>query len=257
MSKAKSRKHSNYFKRKQRNCLQKLLECLGSNAAFCSAAATLSSNRTATLNAIILEVAATLNITLSINNPLRSIQSELGNLISSSPQIAYLRSQFAHYKKTQSNHKIHQHVAHRLGLVSTERLSTVPIYSLSKQQNGNEYPLPDHYVLERPDLPIPSSIPVRDRTCGHCSKFHLLDETRLTFTLSADQSAIFMDDTTGDIVAVVLRDFLQSHFKTTESWGVDLIHKSINRRHLSQRNGPGQLARVGVSEGPRSAQLFG
>src|SRR5438034_7638705 len=112
MSKVKSPKHSNYFKRKQRNCLQKLLECLGSNAAFCSVAATLSSNRTATLNAIILEVAATLNITLSINNPLRSIQSELGNLISSSPRIAYLRSQFAHYKKTQSNHKIHQHVAH-------------------------------------------------------------------------------------------------------------------------------------------------
>ena len=62
----------------------------------------------------------------------------------------------------------------------------------------------------------------------------------------ADQSAIFVDDTTGDIVAVVLRDFLQSHFISIKSWGVDLVHESINRRSLSQRNGPGQLARVGV-----------
>ena len=73
----------------------------------------------------------------------------------------------------------------------------------------------------------------------------------------ADQSAIFVDDTTGDIVAVVIRDFLQSHFISIKSWGVDLVHESINRRYLSQRNGPGQLARVGVSEGSRSARLFG
>jgi len=257
MSKAKSRKHSNYFKAKQRDSFHTLLKILGLNSTFCSAVATLSANRTATLNNIILEVADSLNITLSTNNPLRSIQSELGNVVSPSPQIAYLQSQFTHYKKTQSQHKVRQRVASCLGLLSTDCLSTVPIYLLSKWHDGDKYPLPDHFVLERPDLPIPPLIQLHDRTCGHCSNFHLLDETRLTFTLLADQSAIFVDDTTGDIVAVVLRDFLQSHFICIKSWSFDLVHETINRRYLSQRNGPGQLARVGVSEGSRSARLFG
>src|SRR5216117_3277024 len=132
--------------------------------------------------------------------------------------------------KRQSQHKVRQRMASRLGLLSTDRLSTVPIYSLLKRHDGDEYPLPDHFVLERPDLPIPPPIQLHDRTCGHCSNFHLLDETRLTFTLLADQSAIFVDDTTGDIVAVVLRDFLQSHFISIKSWGVDLVHETINRR---------------------------
>ena len=132
MSKAKSRKHSNYFKAKQRDSLHTLLEILGLNSTFCSAVATLSANRTATLNNIILEVADSLNITLSTNNPLRSIQSELGNVVSPSPQIAYLQSQFTHYKKTQSQHKVRQHVASRLGLLSTDRLSTVQLNSVTR-----------------------------------------------------------------------------------------------------------------------------
>ena len=40
-------------------------------------------------------------------------------------------------------------------------------------------------------------------------------------------------------------------------WGSALIRESINRRSVSQRNNPGSLARVGVSPGPRSAQMFG
>ena len=51
--------------------------------------------------------------------------------------------------------------------------------------------------------------------------------------------------------------FLQSHFIRIKSWGIDLVHKTINRYYLSQRNVPGQSARVGVSEGSCSVQLFG
>ena len=66
-----------------------------------------------------------------------------------------------------------------------------------------------------------------------------------------------MDKESGEIITVVLRDFVQSHFTRIKDWGVNLIKDTVSRRLLSQRNGPGQLARVGVSEGPRNARLFG
>ena len=56
---------------------------------------------------------------------------------------------------------------------------------------------------------------------------------------------------------IVIRDFAKDYFNLIQDWGVNLIKDTINRRSLSQRNNPGQLARVGISEGQRNARMFG
>ena len=56
---------------------------------------------------------------------------------------------------------------------------------------------------------------------------------------------------------IVIRDFAKDYFNLIQDWGVNLIKDTINRRSLSQRNNPGQLVRVGISEGQRNARIFG
>ena len=86
---------------------------------------------------MIIQLATTSGITLNAINPLRAIQSELGNnTSSSSPNIRHLQTRFARYKEAHSQHNIRQHIAACLGLTSTDRLSTVPIHSLSKLDEG-------------------------------------------------------------------------------------------------------------------------
>src|SRR5271155_5618707 len=76
--------------------------------------------------------------------------------------------------------------------------------------------------------------------------------------LPATESAIIRDRELPDnIIAVVIRDFAKDYYDIIKPWAVDLIKNSIDRRTLSQRNGPGKLAKVGVTDGPRNARVFG
>jgi len=257
MPSSKSRKHSSGTIKVQQTVLYTLLNILGSNDEFCSAAANLSVNRTSTLNQMIDTIAVAGNITLVTKNSLSLVLSTFGNIPSPSPHVIRLQTQFSSFKTLHSQHNIRQRVAARLGLTSVDRLSSIPIHWLTKLASGKEYPPRNHYILERSDLPIPCEPSLQDRTCGQCINFHILNTDSLIFTLLPHEAAIFVDHQSDDIIAIVIRDFAQSYYSSIQSWGVNLITESINRRSLSQRNGPGQLARVGVSEGSRHAQLFG
>jgi hypothetical protein len=80
-----------------------------------------------------------------------------------------------------------------------------------------------------------------------------MNESKLQCTIPATDSAIIRDKDTGKIIAVVIRDFAEDYYNLIKPWAVDLINDSIDRRTLSQRNGPGKLARVGVTDGSRNA----
>jgi len=114
-----------------------------------------------------------------------------------------------------------------------------------------------YFILENPTEPIPPPLPLRDPSCRYRTEFHILDESQLSYTLPPNQSALFVDIDNGERIAVVIRNFARSYFPAIQQWPVPLLHDSISRRTLSLRNNPGQLARVGVSEGPRNARLFG
>jgi hypothetical protein len=135
--------------------------------------------------------------------------------------------------------------------------SGLPVIRLHRRPVGSEYPPPKHFVLERSDLPIPPAPQLKDRSCNHCVDYHVLDESRLSYTCGAEESATFVDHETGEIIATVTRDLAKGPFPLIQQWGVDTITASLPRRTLSQRNCPGKLARVGVSDGARSRRLFG
>ena len=187
--------------------------------------------------------------------PLEYITSCTGNidrslLSTSALQLVELFQTASQHSDSEHRHRLH--VAATLGLLSTvER----PIKFLSKL--SSEYPPRKHIILENYNEPIP---PLRlriERTCSFCTDYHILDESQLSFTLSSEKSAMFLDSSTNEVIAIVIRNFAQGYFPFIKEWGTELIKNSISRRILSQRNNPGKLARVGISEGPRNARLFG
>ena len=119
------------------------------------------------------------------------------------------------------------------------------------------YPIPKAYVLERSE-PIPDPPKVTNTSCGKCDLLIPIEESKLQYTLPATESAIIRDcEFPDNIMAVVIRDFAKDYYDIIKPWAVDLIKNSIDRRTLSQRNGPGKLAKVGVTDGPRNARVFG
>jgi len=147
--------------------------------------------------------------------------------------------------------------AKRIGFHPTASLlinSIKPIY-LSKL--STPHPTPKAYVYERILGPKPKAPKVTDTSCGKCDTFLPLTESKLQCTIPSTDSAIIRDQNTKQIIAVVIRDFAKDYYDYIKPWAVELINDSINRRTLSQRNGPGKLARVGVTDGPRNARVFG
>jgi hypothetical protein len=134
---------------------------------------------------------------------------------------------------------------------TAESLPTIKLRKLSRP-----YPTPGAYVLEK-SSPIPKPPKVTDTSCGKCDTLIPIVESELQRTIPATDSAIIRDEDTGDIIAVVIRDLAHDYYDLIKPWAIDLINNSIDRRTLSQRNGPGKLARVGVTDGPRNARVFG
>lgn len=153
--------------------------------------------------------------------------------------------------------------AKRIGFQAASSKSVVylqPLEPIELSKLPTPYPSPKAYVLERnhsKEYPIPNPPKVTDTSCGKCDKLLPIDETELQYTISAIDSAIIRDKDDGKIIAVVIRDFAESYYDLIQPWAVQLVNDSIDRRTLSQRNGPGQLARVGVTDGSRNARVFG
>ena len=155
-----------------------------------------------------------------------------------------------------STHRRKRQTAARIGFsvhadTIADFLPTVYLTKLS-----SPYPHPKAYVLER-SSPIPEPPKENDAHCGKCQTLLPLDESLLQYTLPPTQSAIFRDSLTNEIIAVVIRNFARDSFHLIKPWAVNLIEDTISRRILCQRNGPGQMARVGVTDGPRNAKVFG
>ena len=193
-------------------------------------------------------------------DPLQVIKSQLGRYGTTqlSPSALHLQDLLRTQSVNQQyTYRHRQHVSSQLGL-NLKILSDIPIHRLKYRPETKEYPPRNHFVLENPDEPIPPPPKLKDRTCNYCSNFHILDISQLSFILSSYQSIIFIDDDIEEIMTIVIRDLAKDYFSEIGEWGINLIQDSIKRRsHFCQRNNPGTLARVGVSEGARQSRLFG
>ena len=255
------RKHTSTAKQLNQAAFLSLVDNLGTDLEFCSVINSSIDGRHIFLSKIIQAQALLIGFTIPPSaDPLQLIQSRLGccdsRLLSTSA--LHLRELFhIHALNLRSQRRYRQHVSARLGL-SLSALPNLPVHRLKRWPDGSEYPPRNHFVLERADEPIPPPPKVKDPTCNSCKNFHGLDPSQLSFTLSSDQSAIFIDHDTEEIVSVVIRDLARDYFSQVGPWAVDLIEDSINRRsHLCQRNNPGKLGRVGVTGGSRSGGFFG
>ena len=225
-----------------------LTDTLSTNYYFTSTIQSSGYQQSQYLSDIITTYAVAVGFTsLSSNTiPLQYVVSRLGSLDStalseaSQNLLAIFQATTAH---GDAEHRRQTHIADRIGLLSSVDL---PIIFLRRLQT--EYPPRDYFILENPTEPIPPPLPLRDPSCRYRTEFHILDESQL--------SALFVDIDNGERIAVVIRNFARSYFPAIQQWAVLLLHDSISRRTLSLRNNPGQLARVGVSEGPRNARLF-
>ena len=158
--------------------------------------------------------------------------------------------------RTQSRKNI---TAKRVGFhpTSSSQVQSLKLIYLSKQ--STPHPTPKAYIYERTSDsdPIPTLPKVTDMSCGKCNSLLPVIESKLHITIPATESAIIRDKDTNAIIAVVIRDFARDYYNHIKPWAVNLINDSIDRRILSQRNGPGKLARVGVTDGSRNARVFG
>jgi hypothetical protein len=235
----------------------RLTDHLYTTSEFVSTLQTSGYQQASYLNEIITKQAIIVGFTTFPRNatPLQYVITRLGSLkhimLPNSSQLLLELFQ-AITKAKDSEHQRRRQIAHRIGLTAPTPLPIIHLHRLS-----TEYPPRHHFVLENPNEPIPPIPRLRDPSCRYPTKFHILDESQLAYTLPSDQSAIFIDADTGETIAVVIRDFAKSYFPAIQQWSIPLLRDAIHRRSLSQRNNPGKLARVGVTEGPRHARLFG
>lgn len=122
------------------------------------------------------------------------------------------------------------------------------------------YPPPKHKILEihYSDEEVTKlrlrKTKANDKSCTDL--YHVLDESKLQYTVEQDQSVVLMD---GDkVVAIIIRDFVKdcSCFKQIEEWCCELILASLERRRACLRNFP-VIAHAGVTTGARCCPLFG
>ena len=116
----------------------------------------------------------------------------------------------------------------------------------------------NHIVLENPNVPEPPKPVLKDPTCGYITKYEWLKEHLLTHTIQVNESGIFCDSKTDQIIAIVIRNLARDYFDIIICpWSVRLIEECVTCCLLSRRNNPGKLAFVGISTCPRQSRLFG
>jgi len=250
--------HASMKKQLDQQLFLQLTDILSGNLEFVSTIRSSGYQNVELLNQIITTHATAIGFTSLSNNapPIQYVVSRLGSLdrtILSEASSVLLTLFQATTTLAHSEHHRRHNVAVRMGLLSNPL--ELPVIRLSRLPN--EYPPRNHFVFENTTDPIPFPPRLRDPTCGYCTNFHRLDVSQLVYTLHSNQSALFVDADTGEKIAVVIRSFAQSYFSVIQEWAVNLIRNSINRRSRCQRNNPGDMARVGVSDGARNARQFG
>jgi hypothetical protein len=193
------------------------------------------------------------------------------------PSVADLVSAFHTYSSESNAHKaVRRNLGNRIGFSKSARHKSKSSRRMHTRQSFVDvdshvldmevvrvkrlpipYPPPKHIVLESKTEPIPAPQEIVGRTCGSCTDYHVLDESRLLWTIPANKSAIVYDEDEKRIVAVVIHDFAKGSFPLIKEWGVDLIRSEMLRRRKVQRNGPGLLAMIGASSGRRDKEAFG
>jgi hypothetical protein len=257
-----TRSKSKHTKELKREGFFKLVGLLAGDETFCDILQLGDENQDDILDDIIRVKAQSTGYFLNLSSQSQSsarlltvLKTQFGqweHLLTSQSAIQ-LQKLLSQHTKRRRNRRYHR--AKRVGLLSDADL---PVYRLKRHSAGSEYPPPKNFILEchSPDQKKPPPPKKRDSTCGYCKDFHILQPDQLSFTLPSDQSAWFVDDETGETVAIVLWNLADDYVTQIQEWGVNIIKDSIQRRTLSQRNGPGKLARVGVSEGSRSRRMF-
>jgi hypothetical protein len=142
--------------------------------------------------------------------------------------------------------------AKRIGVQTPSDTKNNPLRPIVLSKLSTPYPIPKAYVLERSE-PIPThrKLPIRAAANGLCS--YRLTNRNFNIFWVCNHSRMWTSS------SLLLFETLQRTItiSSIEPWAVDLIKNSIDRRTLSQRNGPGKLAKVGVTDGPRNARVFG
>src|SRR5579859_1979720 len=112
--------------------------------------------------------------------------------------------------------------AERTGIINKELDRSYPSYlkvvELDRLLKSDIYPPFDHHILERPYETLPPPPKLYDRTCAYSDKYHLLNETKLQYTVEQDESAVILDRKTKEIVAIVIRGFVKSYYNSVEPW---------------------------------------
>jgi hypothetical protein len=201
---------------------------------------------------------------VSENNAFAVVKSVIATYSSGQlrPPIQKLQQAF-HEHVLRRNHarlrRQKKHAAKRIGFHTPSDTTTESLknsHTIYLTRLSTPYPTPNAYVLEKP-LSNPDPPKKKDDHSGKCQTLLPIDESLLQYTLPANKSAIFRDATTKEIIAVVIRDFARDSFHLIKPWAVNFIENSLERRNLCQRNGPGKMARVGVTDGARNARIFG
>jgi hypothetical protein len=102
-------------------------------------------------------------------------------------------------------------------------LPGVPVIRLTRRKQG-EYPPRNHIVLECHGAE--DALPTLPPNASSSDTFLILDSKKL-HTCAQDRSAIFVDSMTNEVVAIVLRDMMKSHFQAVQQSLVDQVTDSL------------------------------
>jgi len=92
----------------------------------------------------------------------------------------------------------------------------IPIVKLKRLPSDEIYPPTKHHILERHYDKLPPPPPLIDKTCEYFSDYLILDEKRLKWTIEQQESAVIVDDESGDIIAIVIRQLVKRYFDSVE-----------------------------------------
>ncbi|KAI0481029.1 hypothetical protein GGR56DRAFT_688446 [Xylariaceae sp. FL0804] len=118
------------------------------------------------------------------------------------------------------------------------------------------YPLDQYYTAGTPTARKQWTAywdgrPVKDSRYNHGERRDILDmdESRLQYIIPQDESVVFRDADTKELVLVVLRDFMPD--ETLRGTMVDLCKEIIRHRRNDRREDPGMLVHFGYTCGSR------
>jgi len=83
-----------------------------------------------------------------------------------------------------------------------------------------------------------------------------LDSCNLQIDLDGSQSAIFQDPENGEIVGMVMRNFLPSSYESILHWVDSVVVQGADLRRSIRLEDPGKLVQIGYSGGSRSKPSF-